>query len=615
MQYQILKKLKPNYVNNKNIFAFDIETKQKEIETETLKYIRQDFLMGSIVGKDFQKVFWNKLEMANYMVTNAKLRNALIYATNLEFDFIHVFQNTPQLKHMNIIDRNGIIYARHKDKQDKNSYHFLDTWNYTGKMSVEVMGKMLNITKLPPPSCFLREPKTLLEKIEMETYNIQDSLITYKFAEFIKDFCNSLGCKQKITIASIGLDNWRRNYQPIDLFQERKEWIKKHYQGAFHGGRTEVFKRGMFQDIWYYDFNSHYPACCHDGIDGKGSYPNPNFAMYEHKIPKCILEEFEGITYAKLKAPDMYIPVLGVSTDEGKYVFPKGIIENWFTNIEIREALKLGYEIIELKQGLYYTELFKPFRSAVKSLYRLRMKYDRQKNIPMKNMIKTVMNAGLFGKFAQKIDDKTIIYHKDSVYTANNGQLYVLNENGKRIELHDYLERGELIFEKVKFLKIPIFVNPILSSYTTALARIKLHNKINKIPENTIYCDTDSIITKKKMFSNSNELGELKLEYPKITEAIIIKPKFYYISTGAKLIFKSKGTGKIKNLQSFSDLLCKGEVSMRRFTKLKESAVRKLPFSSIIDINKKLNFEDNKRQWEKRFSWQKEQDSEALTFK
>src|SRR5690606_11940191 len=70
------------------------------------------------------------------------------------------------------------------------------------------------------------------------------------------------------------------------------------------------------------------------------------------------------------------------------------------------------------------------------------------------------------------------------------------------------------------------FKGVYLASYITSLARAYHFNLMEKIGfEHIYYCDTDSIITDKKIKTGTG-IGELKLEH-KIKEAVFIAPKSY----------------------------------------------------------------------------------------
>jgi len=624
-RFHILKRLVSIPTNNKQIFGFDVETKQQQkISERGLQYTQQEFLMGSVVGKDLKRVFWNKKEMQKFMVTDQKLRDNLVFATNLDFDFNMLFDDFEDAKNFNILERNGrfimITYRKgfkiiNNKKTYGHKWRFLDTINYS-KFGVQKLGEMLNIPKIEHPSFLGQEPKTREEEQELIQYNVRDSYISYKFGEFMQQFCTGINAKLKITIASIGMDYWRRNYLDRDIFREKREYINKHFQGSIKGGRTENFKRGYFENIFYYDFNSMYPSVCVKGYDGKGHYPNPTSVKIVREGAEDYIDIFEGISKVDITCPYMYIPLLGSHDKNGKLFFPKGDISGWWTHVELRKAIKLGYEIKKVYETIYYTDEFVPFKDCVKTLYELRMSYKKEGNAPMEQMIKTLMNAGLFGKFAQKIDKKTNTYHIKNLHVEKDGTVYV-EQNGKKIVLHKFNIRGQYVFEKIEIpLRIPVYILPILASYTTALARIKLHKDMNQYAKNVIYCDTDSITVNKKVFDTSTSLGELKLE-DEIKEAIFCRPKQYYYNNGKKDIIKIKGVKKyvLPDYESFMTILQTGKTSYKRFTTTKESAIRKIPYGSIIDVQKRISLEDDKRLWKGRFNISGIQDSKPLSMR
>lgn len=590
--------LKSKYDNKKKIYGFDVETIEKDNE----RYPYHVFYMGSVVGDDVKKVFFDKENMADYLISN-KFNRSYMMATNLGYDFFKIFDDTEYIKDFKFIFKNDLLMARYKN------ITFVDTLNYT-QSSVKKIGDMLGIDKLPQPKAWKREANNNKEMEELIKYNLRDSLISQRFGVYFQDFCNFLGCKMKLTIASTGLDNWRRHFQTSPLIQEPEFMLRKHYN-AFHGGRTEIFKRGYIDHAYYYDFNSHYPACCFEGIDGKGSYPFPNSAQYINKNITNItyIEEREGISKVSVTTPNDYIMILGIK-ENGKFIFPSGTFTGWFTHVEIREALKHGYTINNILETIYYSKTFIPFRDVITDLYKLRRKYQIDDNKLMEHMIKILMNGGLYGKFAQKVFNQQDMYTIDKLRAEDNGKIYIKGEKGY---IKDYIQRGKYIFVKKEIDKLYPFVHPILATTTTALARLKLFKYMRKVEDDTIYCDTDSIVTKRKRFSSSTELGGLKLEH-EIHNSVFVRPKFYLIrNKDDKVIIKNKGVGKaIKNEFDFFNVLCNKKVNMERFTKLKESHVRKVPISTIIKYIKKLNLNDDKRIWDGSFNHKIEQDSKPL---
>ena len=613
-RFNVLMPLRSQAKNKSDLYGFDVETLHKQENG----YITQKFLLGSVYGKNVSRVFNDREEMQAFLLSR-KFRNKKIYATNLDFDFHILFDNSDYWKNMFVIERHGLIFAKYmikheNDLNQRRTIKFYDTWNYTGKTSVDAMGKLLNIPKINKPSFLGQMPDGYDQLKELSDYCLRDSEITYNFAEFMQDFCNTHNAKYKITLASIGMDFWRRNFQEIPLWQEKRFILERHYK-AFHGGRVEMFKRGYINDpVYFYDFNSHYPACCFNGVDNKGSYPDPNSSHFLNKGDLCYIEQYEGISYIEMKMPYAYIMPVGMLSDDNKFVFPYGVIKGFFTHIEIRECLKYGAEIINIGECIYYSENFIPFRECIDYLYKKRFEYKDQGNELMSQMVKTIMNGGIFGKFAQKLDDKDKIIFDQNVFCNEIGELFY-TEDGRTIKLKKFVQRGHLFYEKVKTDHVPNFIQPILSTYTTALARIRLFKEMNQYKDDVIYCDTDSIMSLKPHFEDSKDLGELKLE--KVSkEALFILPKlYYYIDENDNFRLKSKGLPKTINEKAiFEQCLDQGFVENDHWLRFKEAGVRKMEFASIIKQNKKISSDDTKRAWNKAFNKREMQDSMPLLY-
>lgn len=595
----ILKKLKRGVKNNKKIIAFDVETIQEEVYTNDISYIKQEFYMGSVVSNDIRRIFYDKKQMQDFLLSRTT-RDSLIFATNLDFDFNILFDKE-NLERFHYIERNGRFIIIRLEADNFHGFTFLDTFNFA-PLSVEKIGKLMNFEKIKPPSFLGKRAQTYEEKKELEAYNINDSMITYKFALFLRDFFNSLGCKMKNTLSSTGIDLWRRKYQPEDIFQEKRHIIEKHYN-AVRGGRTEVFKRGLVNNAYYYDFNSMYPSVLHDGFDGEGNYPDVNSSHNKENYNSL---EYEGISKVLIDIPYDYAPIIPFMK-ENKLLFPYGMAEGWFTNAELRKAVNKGAEIKRFYDSIYYTKNFVPFRDCIKDLYDLRMSYKKEGNEAMQIMIKTLMNGGLFGKFAQKINNKINVYPIKSLYTTSEGELYYM-ENKKKKILHKFNIRGEYAFETIEIpFQIPVFIMPVFASYTIALSRLKLHSNMEKDYKSLVYVDTDSIITKRKLFDSSEKLGEMKLE-KEIKEGIFCKPKFYFIDGDIKI----KGVRNIKDFSKEDIFINKRQITYDKWTRIKESAIRKMPYGSIINVKKELDFEDDKRLWDESFSTFKLEDSRPL---
>jgi len=151
----------------------------------------------------------------------------------------------------------------------------------------------------------------------------------------------------------------------------------------------------------------------------------------------------------------------------------------------------------------------------------------------------------------------------------------------------------------------PHFINPVISIYVTAYARIELYgwyqyiyNQGGKI----LYSDTDCIMTDIEL-PQGNSLGMMKNELgdgSSIKKGIIIKPKMYYAESGKKVLSKAKGCSGVRDWIGFKNLMDNRRVKYMKFSKFKESIRRDIPFNSKLMVEKFIDLEDTKRDWNNR---------------
>lgn len=561
------------------LWGFDIETYGE----------KNRFLMASIVGDyGVKKVFWDKDDVLDYMTRHKSLKmfsKGYITATNLQFDFMGLIDKSRFFNSFSPIIRNSKFLLVKLPVDGFHTLKFIDTGSFCF-FSVKKWGDIVGLPKLPPPSCFRRKPKNMREKEELERYNLRDSEITYKAIKMIQEGFNSLGGNIKITVSSSALDLYRRRYQRMTYYHPPKYLLEYLYRG-YYGGRVEAVKRGAVKNLKYYDFNSLYPSVMTE------EYPDPNHYKYSQYITLKTVMEHEGICLAELVAPNLHIPYLPTRLEkpDKKLIFPKGELKGYYSFYELRKALERGYKILKLYDGIIYFKKFYPFKDYIEKLYSLRRK-QKDRGDPLELITKLSMNS-LYGKFAQKIDEKDEIVHESKV-------TYDMIQKALSVE-----RNGKFFTFKKKFEHIPSFINPIFSIYTTAYAREKLYSYIERCRDKLYYYDTDSLMTSKS-FEDSKKLGRLKLEF-QVREGVIIKPKMYMIDTKVKC----KGLGLMMP-DEFMELLKSKKRKMERFVKFKEANKRGLCYNEILSYDKVIDLEDNKRRWPARFSPFELQESEAL---
>lgn len=582
---KVLRSTKQKFFN-KRIFGFDIETNNDN----------KNFVLASFYDKDFQKFYYSKEELIKDLRTNKIFRNAVITATNLSFDFFGTFFKQDDSKNFFTLFRGSdLLMAKtyfykndfHREQKAKDnslkSLLFLDSLNYA-KLSVEKMGKILGIPKLEKPLCLGKDMLSEQDYLELETYNLRDSEITYKFMLFLIDTFEHLGATFKNTLASTSMSLFKNKYiGDAKYFQAPIHILLDQFE-SYYGGRTEAFKRGEFFNKNYYDFNSLYPAVM------RNEFPDPNSIRITHKNTVEYINKYHGIS--KIDAfvfAETLFPVLPTRLKNGRVIFPTGNLSGWYTHIEIREAIKHGLVIKKVHKTQYFKKVCYPFKDFVNDLYALRNKFKADKNI-MEYVVKITMNS-LYGKFGQRFMNKDNWIHEAHFKIENLKEGDTFEQKGNYIRLNK------------EFSPPSNFCIPIWASYVASYGRIKLHRAI--MVTDPIYCDTDSLITDKEM-PTSNELGDLKLEL-RIKSGVVVRPKFYALmDENDHEHVKIKGMGRRLNYLEFlglcSPLLTDKTIHYNKFAKFKEALRRDLIPNEIIKTHKEFSLNDEKRNWGNEFS-------------
>jgi len=329
---------------------------------------------------------------------------------------------------------------------------------------------------------------------------------------------------------------------------------------GYCGGRNECFNYSNYDMANYYDINSLYPYVMRNNL----------FPIAIHKANgKEALREKLYYVNASVNLPYMFVPPL--PTKLNKLYFTYGKINGWFYSPEF-ELIRGIAEDIEIKEAYVFTpsRLFKEF---INKYWSIRQKYQQEGN-ELQKVVKLYCNS-LYGKFGQKRE----IENREYLFDIASG----------------CEEIADGIFTKVTsdYSKAR-FINPFISGFITSYARAELWKYLN---EETIYCDTDSVITTKQLNNVGHELGQFKLEGRGRFKAFA--PKTYFFMT-------DKGEVKNKSKGVYREKISKGktpeefiegikETEMRIFAKPKESIRRFGSFLAVKDVKKKLNLINDKR--------------------
>lgn len=343
---------------------------------------------------------------------------------------------------------------------------------------------------------------------------------------------------------------------------------------AFYGGRTEVFypvyDAKEDEVICYDDYTSLYPSiqsCRVRGITPETYNTFTEFA-YPKGHPIRITSDFGtvfdyfGVIKCKVTPPmDLHLPVLPEKKN-GKLMFDNTPKVGTWSSIELCKAVELGYRIEEIYEVLHWPESTTELFSKYVGIF-MKMKMDaKQEGNPGKYFISKLGNNSLWGKFAQNnehLESRTVFTQTEFDAVLSNDELEIVN-----VIFIDKDTRILRFRKKAVFLSDPETTNLAVAIFTTAYARLRLYQAMEICGEDLIYCDTDSVIHKRKVdqvrFQRGKELGDLtdELDGDKITRFVSTGPKSYaYKTIEGKQVVKVKGIRideTTKNILTFDSL-------------------------------------------------------------
>jgi len=394
-----------------------------------------------------------------------------------------------------------------------------------------------------------------------------------------------IGLGNCITRASLAMRIWRRNFQkkPIIQYPGYEDVIRLSYCG----GRTEIFQHYLdTPGGFYYDVNSLYPAVMHDNPFPVG-YPVKTYGFDIHK-------NF-GICQATIDIPESLnippLPFKHIINRQMKLTFPVGRIKGWYTTPELQLAERVGCTV-KTDVGLDFDKDY-IFQEYVDTLYAIK---EHPRDDVEKQEVKLNLNS-LYGKYGQRREKEQFLFNPKDIVGLTP------------LTIDDSIP----IYSK-KAVSNAHHILPAIASFVTAYARIKLYELLDG--SDPYYCDTDSVITRKKV-RVSTRLGDVKLEHH-IKEGVFILPKMYAFrchedcpdkdhKTLGYDIIKIKGFPKtfVKKEMTFEllkECLMKGDFKkiqyreLGKFTTLFESLRRKHKFISTNDFARSVKSRYDKRE-------------------
>ena len=286
---------------------------------------------------------------------------------------------------------------------------------------------------------------------------------------------------------------------------------------GFFGGRTDARKMhyqfGPGEVGRYVDICSLYPT-----VNYYDEYPVDHPVQIKKNFQDLSKKPYFGFIKCKVTPPKgLYHPVLPRKRD-GKLIFDlETQIGTWCTP-EIYKALECGYKVERIYEVLHFEEttrdLFKSYvgkflkikAESAKSLledekmvykekyHKIGVELDPQnmsKNPGLKAVAKLCLNS-LWGKFGQR-NNKTQV---DVVYSVKELWDLLLNDQLTDFNISVIDENRLMVAYRLKDVCLPNSKNTniYVAAFTTSHARLRLYDQLERLGEQVLYHDTDSIV-------------------------------------------------------------------------------------------------------------------------
>ena len=526
------------------------------------------FVCGAIAGVHTTGFYTDRKEMWNDLLGYGE-DGTWLFAHNLEYD-LPIVAGDDLFKGRLIFKTGGILWADYR--YNKRRVRFYDSSNLFPYWSVAAIGEMIGSEKGEVSEEMLVRLSsgsqwsdfTTKEQDLIRKYCIQDAQIVARALLRLQDEVNSLGGEMKATLAGISMDVFRRGYLHRPWMVLNKD-VNKAMRPAYYGGRVENFVFGKVENANLYDINSLYPY-----VLRVGSYPHPSYLRFVEGVSaRRRLDTWEGIASATVLVGDVHIPPLPYRT-ASKLFFPTGRLRGLWTTTELRYALDNGAELIDLEWIFGTDTLFNPFMHFIEDIYKIRQGYmaDGDKR---HLLLKLIMNS-LYGRFGLNPDkglQQIVKLTADTDWSEFDG--WVSGEIN-----------GELVMRgPMHFNSYPSYANVMIAAQVSALARIELHKALLEAGDDTLYCDTDSVLRWNTM-SCGKGLGEWKSQMEN-GSASLLGPKEYVLhNKNTSDEYVVKGVPK----RAKEEFVKTGTTTYRKAVKIREAIARGINPSEWVEMTK-----------------------------
>ena len=295
------------------------------------------------------------------------------------------------------------------------------------------------------------------------------------------------------TAAGTAMKAWQRTI-PEGVYHDASEW-----------GENEQFVReGYYGGLVFLTSDKLHEA--HDDtpiavtVDINSSYPS---VMCDYGVPDGQMArtlDYEsgvmGIYRVRVTAPsDLVIPILPARAKRGEMRWQRGTFETVVTNRELIFAVKQGYVVQDVLEGIAYDRVSFPFNDFIESCKTIRKNYKGQ----VEEELAKLMQNSLYGKFGSRRERCQVL------------QIF----GGEDLDGAIPLDVDARLWVKSEFHDM-MRTRPEWAVFITAHARLKLMQAAYSAGiENVLYGDTDSLTVlagMENLLDIGPDYGQFKIE-------------------------------------------------------------------------------------------------------
>lgn len=468
--------------------AFDIETRGANPE----------FVCGAVVSDDGSDWFDDPSRMLNHMRGLAR-KGYTFVAHNAEYDSTILFWKYGEDFTISFLDGMYSV-GQWRYGKGKRTVPVWDSFRLAAGMPLVDVGRSIGVPKYSIPHR-LSDPDDvrqdwLCEAHQsvgcLECYNVRDAEITWSYMNMLREWIAPYDLHLKKSLPSIAVGLWQ-SLDPGAQQSPKSETIRKFGRRAYYGGRCENFIYGNAGMVETHDIRNHYGY-----ILQSVQLPDlAGFSYEENPRGTDLPDTGEGIVEASLFIEPQDVPPLPVNAD-GRTYFPVGEIDGCWPLSELRAATLRGCRVQRLRRIAYSERLTRPFATTAGVLLELRQQL-RLADDPRAILPKFLINS-LIGRLGLKEDHELVSFRR-----------WHRGLTREDMDSADLESSGDALYlaKRHTFTRPAPTSNIVWAACVVGQGRIRLNAELAKAGDSLVYCDTDSVHSRERLYTGEDIPGHL----------------------------------------------------------------------------------------------------------